>query len=106
MPFFLIEIKRNNYNALHVINLENRSFCSSLFKILMLDRTEFVSQTAYSDDSLKWRTHLSGALGHFGEVRKTHLSGAPEIRKIELKMCLKYEKMKKNTQKQEGARKF
>ena len=29
------------------------------------------------------RKGLSGALGHFGEVRKTHLSGAPKIQKID-----------------------
>ena len=33
----------------------------------------------YSSDSLKWRTHLIGALGPFWKVWKTHLNGAPKI---------------------------
>ena len=33
----------------------------------------------YSDDSLKWRTHLNGTLGVFLDLLKIHLSGAPPI---------------------------
>ena len=35
-------------------------------------------ETWYSDDSLKWRTHLSGAFGVFSNAHEIHLSGAPE----------------------------
>ena len=35
-------------------------------------------EIVYSDDSLKWRTHLSGAFGVFSNAHEIHLSGAPE----------------------------
>ena len=45
--------------------------------------------TDYSGDSLKWRTHLIGALGPFWKVWKTHLNGAPKIQNFDTEMCLK-----------------
>ena len=51
--------------------------------------SEISHNLAYSGDSLKWRTHLIGALGPFWKVWKTHLNGAPKIQNFDTEMCLK-----------------